>query len=91
MMGVAHESRMQRSSTPDHSDFVILSSFDIRASSFIEETSRSTSMSMSRRALARDEWAEGVPGFAPFAFTLPKARFEVSKVTGVTLYVVQRL
>ena len=42
-------------------------------------------------ASAGDEWAEGVPGFAPFGFALPKFRFEVSDVIGVALHLVQRL
>jgi hypothetical protein len=42
-------------------------------------------------ASAGDEWAESIPGFAPFGFALPKFRFEVSQVIGVALHLVQRL
>ena len=38
--------------------------------------------------LPRNEWAEGVPGFGPFAFALPKLSFEVSQVTGITFHLV---
>ncbi len=39
-------------------------------------------------ALARDEWAESIPGFAPFAFALPELGFQVSEVIGVAFYFV---
>ena len=42
----------------------------------------------SRRRLARDEWAEGVPSFAPFAFALPELCFQVSEVIGEAFYFV---
>ena len=42
-------------------------------------------------ASAGDEWAESVPGFAPFGFALPKFRFEVSKIIGETFYPMERL
>ena len=41
--------------------------------------------------LAGDERAESVPGSAPFAFALPKFRFEGAEVIGVAFRPVQSL
>src|SRR5678815_3516632 len=46
------------------------------------EKSKQACRSRSRTALAGYKLAEGIPSFAPFAFTLPKFRFEISEIIG---------